>query len=140
MTANRRTRGTISCISSSRLPTRSGDWIDKPVTLPPGLDKLATKPLPIGSVANAKTIGMADVALLCGRDIGLSVRYDDVHLKSDEFCHDLCGPIVASLSPTIRDRHGAAFNPIELVQALHKSSSPWTRRGSRPRGGLRSVE
>src|SRR5262249_2157707 len=34
---------------------------ESPVMLPPGLAKLATKPLPTGSIATAKTIGMAVV-------------------------------------------------------------------------------
>jgi hypothetical protein len=33
----------------------------KPVTLPPGRAKLATKPLPIGSATIAKTMGMVRV-------------------------------------------------------------------------------
>ena len=45
------------------LPPRLRDfqrifWIDNPVTLPAGRAKLATRPLPIGSVARAKTIGI----------------------------------------------------------------------------------
>jgi hypothetical protein len=42
----------------------STPWIDRPVTLPPGRDKLATKPLPSGSNPKTKTIGMTDVACL----------------------------------------------------------------------------
>ena len=37
---------------------------DSPVTLPPGRAKLSTKPVPTGSPATAKTIGMTDVACL----------------------------------------------------------------------------
>jgi hypothetical protein len=40
------------------LPARSIFWTDRPVALPPGRARLATKPLQIGSVASAKTIGM----------------------------------------------------------------------------------
>ena len=62
MIANRRRPGTTSRKSSSRLPARSVDWIDRPVTLPPGRARLATRPVPTGSAAIAKTIGMTDVA------------------------------------------------------------------------------
>jgi len=43
------------------LPALSGFWIDNPVTLPPGCERLATRPLPTGSPAIA-TIGMEVVA------------------------------------------------------------------------------
>src|SRR6516164_2474855 len=62
MIANRRRSGTTSRNSSRRLPARSVDWSDRPVMLPPGRDRLATKPLPTGSFATANTIGMTDVA------------------------------------------------------------------------------
>src|SRR6266446_2796379 len=62
MIAKRRRLGTTSRKSSSRLPARSADWFDSPVTLPPGRARLATRPVPTGSPAVAKTIGMTDVA------------------------------------------------------------------------------
>ena len=34
------------------------------MTLPPGRDRLATKPLPSGSTATANTIGVTDVACI----------------------------------------------------------------------------
>jgi hypothetical protein len=37
-------------------------WIDSPVMLPPGRAKLATMPVPTGSVANANTMGIVEVA------------------------------------------------------------------------------
>ena len=62
MIANRRRPGTTSRKSSSRLPGRSADWFDRPVTLPPGRARLATRPVPTGSATDPKTIGMTDVA------------------------------------------------------------------------------
>ena len=62
MIANRRRPGTTSRNSSSRLPARSVARVDRPVTLPPGRARLATRPVPTGSPATANTIGMADVA------------------------------------------------------------------------------
>src|SRR5262249_44242386 len=58
----RRRPTTTSRKSSSRLPAESVSCIDRPVTLPPGRARLATKPLPTGSFATANTIGMTDVA------------------------------------------------------------------------------
>src|SRR5262245_7278962 len=60
--ANRRRPGTTSRKSSSRLPARSIIWTDRPVTLPPGRARLATRPVPTGSAADAIMIGMTDVA------------------------------------------------------------------------------
>ena len=42
--ATRRRPGTTSRRTSSRLPAASGDWLDRPVTLPPGRARLAVEP------------------------------------------------------------------------------------------------
>src|SRR6266498_2401777 len=62
MIANRRKLGTTARKSSRRLPEVSGHCIDRPVMLPPGCARLATRPAPTGSTDNARTIGMPDVA------------------------------------------------------------------------------
>jgi hypothetical protein len=62
MIANRPSAGMTSRNSSSRFPTTSVDWADRPVILPPGCDRLATYPVPTGSFASANTMGMTDVA------------------------------------------------------------------------------
>src|SRR5207248_5655230 len=59
--ATRLTRGAISLSSSSHLPDIVGSIKMKPVTLPPGCGKLATKPLPTGSVTFTKMIGILRV-------------------------------------------------------------------------------
>jgi len=69
--AKRRRPGTTERKSSRRLPARSAVWLDRPVTLPPGRARLATRPLATGSVADAKTIGMTDVACLAARTGGV---------------------------------------------------------------------
>ena len=61
MIANRRRPGTTSRKSSICLAARSVDWFDRPVTLPPGRARLATRPVPTGSPADANTIGITDV-------------------------------------------------------------------------------
>src|SRR4030095_13503068 len=63
--ATRATGGAISLSISIHLPAIVGSIFMKPVTLPPGCGKLATKPLPIGSDTAAKTIGR--VRGWCGR-------------------------------------------------------------------------
>ncbi len=62
--ANRRRPGTTSRKSSSCLAARSVCWIDRPVMLPPGRASEATRPVPTGSPAAAKTMGMTGVACL----------------------------------------------------------------------------
>ena len=56
--------GMTSRRSPNLLPARSVAWRDKPVALPPGRARLATRPLPTGSLAIAKTMGMTSVACL----------------------------------------------------------------------------
>src|SRR5215467_2236882 len=65
--ANRPRPGTTSRKSPRRLPTRSGTWFDRPVTLPPGRARLATRPVLTGSPVAAKTMGMTDVACLAAK-------------------------------------------------------------------------
>ena len=62
MTAKPRRTGTTSRKSSSRLSATSVFWSDSPVRLPLGRGRLETRPLPMGSPATAKTIGITAVA------------------------------------------------------------------------------
>src|SRR5262245_4593643 len=57
----------ISFISSSRFALSSGANVDSPVIFPPGLARLATNPLPTGSVSCAMMIGIVEVASFTGR-------------------------------------------------------------------------
>src|SRR5262249_26734357 len=57
MTATRVTLGAISLSNSTHLPPIPGSKLENPVTLPPGLAKLSTKPSPTGSAHIANTIG-----------------------------------------------------------------------------------
>ena len=49
-TATREIPGIASLNSCSRLPISSGERVDIPVTFLPGLARLATSPLPTGSL------------------------------------------------------------------------------------------
>ena len=94
------------------------------MTLPPGRARLATKPLPTGSPATAKTIGMADVACFAA-GTRASRRDDDIDLEPDELGRDLGVALGAALRPAILDRDRATLDPAELAQPLHKSGGPW---------------
>src|SRR2546429_257091 len=61
-TAARITRGAISLSNSSHFPLRPYSDNVKPVVLPPGCAKLATRPPPTGSVTFVNTIGTVRVA------------------------------------------------------------------------------
>ena len=60
-TATWESLGTISFSSSSRFPLSSGTRVDNPVMFPPGRARLATNPLPTGSLTCAMTIGIVVV-------------------------------------------------------------------------------
>src|SRR5260370_10910235 len=111
MIANRLSWGTTSRKSSIRLPARLTAWSDSPVTLPPGLARLATKPLATGSIATAKTMGMTDVA--CGDSATDGDNYVDLHP------HELGGnfgvTLGAALRPTILDRDVTVLDPAQFA-------------------------
>jgi len=90
----------------------------KPVMLPPGRGKLATKPLPTGSATVAKTIGM--VRVCCSSAVvGCGVRKNEVGLQRDEFFRELphqvrfSGRRPASVNPNV-----AALRPPELLESV----------------------
>src|SRR5262249_61744030 len=60
----KRRLGIVGITHGELKPAGSAAWFDCPVTLPPGFARLATRPLPTGSVAMAKTIGITVVACL----------------------------------------------------------------------------
>ena len=61
----------------------------KPVTLPPGRGKLATKPLPTGSETAAKTIGMVRVCCSKVAVAGVPCERIEVGLQRDKFFGEL---------------------------------------------------
>src|SRR5271166_1771339 len=61
-TATRVTLGAISLSNSSNLALKLNSNAVKPVTLPPGRARLATKPLPTGSIVVTNTIGTLRLA------------------------------------------------------------------------------
>src|SRR6516162_7792096 len=86
----RATRGAISLSNSSHLPAIVGSMLVKPVALPPGREKLATKPLPTGSATVANTMGMVRVCCSSAAVVGVMCERNDVGLQRDEFlCESL---------------------------------------------------
>jgi hypothetical protein len=68
-TATRVTPGTICLSSSSHFPLRPYSNMRKPLALPPGRAKLATKPAPTGSMTIVNTIGTVRVACSNGATV-----------------------------------------------------------------------
>ena len=115
--------GTASRRSSARLLAISVCWSDKPVTLPPGRARVATKPPPTGSPATGNTIGIADVACFTAGDTATG-RDDDIDLEAHEFGCDLGVALGAALRPSILDRDRAALDPAAFAQPLHEGTDP----------------
>ena len=63
-TATRETLGKASLSSASRFPLSSSTLKLKPVMLPPGLERLRTRPLFTGSAMRVMTIGIVALAFL----------------------------------------------------------------------------
>src|SRR5580693_8064119 len=129
MIAKRRRWGTTSRKSSTRLPARSDCWTDRPVMLPPGRARLATRPPPTGSVDIGKTMGMTAVACFT---VGTASPYvnNDVDLEPYELGRDFGDAPGPSLRPAILDRDGATLDPAQCAQPVHKSSRPRAPCGS----------
>ena len=72
-TATRFTSGVISLSRSSNFAFRLNSNAVKPVLLPPGCARLATRPLPTGSIVNTNTIGMVRLACCKSPTIELAV-------------------------------------------------------------------
>ena len=62
MIATRLMLGEICFNNCSHFPATAGSRLLKPVMLPPGFERLVTKPSPIGSETTAKTIGIVRVS------------------------------------------------------------------------------
>jgi hypothetical protein len=62
--------------------------------------------------------------LLCRDNCGVSDRHNDIDLEPDELGCDLSVALFACLRPAIVEGNGAALNPAEFVQPLHKSGEP----------------
>ena len=73
MIATRVTPGAISLSSSNNFALRLNSYAIKPVALPPGRARLATRPLPTGSIVVTNTIGTVRLACCKSPTIELAV-------------------------------------------------------------------
>ena len=85
--------------------------------LPPGRAKLATNPLPTGSLSWAITIGIVEVASLSGR-VTAARRDDDVHLETHQLGSELGQPIDLSVCRAPLDDDVLTLDIPKLAQTL----------------------
>src|SRR3981081_3335405 len=96
----------------------AGSALMKPVTLPPGFDRLSTKPEPTGSTRLPKMIGMMRVCLSNVAVVGAleeRIRADWLRTSS------LAGRLILSgseCSPAVFQLDVAALRPSELIKPL----------------------
>src|SRR5205085_3723781 len=109
-TATRSTPGTACLSSSRRLPTSSAPKLDNPVTLPPGRARLVTSPLPTGSPAPAKTMGIVLVACLATGAECASFGQDDINLERNQFGRKRGEPLELPLGISVFNHDVAALD------------------------------
>src|SRR5450432_3006937 len=107
-TATRTALGIRSCRSPSRFATTSLVKKLMPVALPPGRERLATRPSLTGSSPTAKTIGIVAVAALAASAIELP----GVAMTAN------CRRTRSALKPVVLDRHVLAFDVAGFVEAF----------------------
>src|SRR3981081_1365317 len=61
------------------------------------------------------------------------IRDDDIDLELDKLGRDFGEALAAALCPAILERGGAALDPSEFAQPLHKSGNPLALGRRRPR-------
>ena len=70
----------------------------KPVRLPPGRERLATRPAATGSSPLKKTIGIVEVAFFAASAGGAAAGHDHVDLAADEVSGQCGQPIIVTLA------------------------------------------
>jgi hypothetical protein len=96
----------------------------RPVTLPPGRTRFATRPLRTGSLDSAKTIGMPVVRLAADGCRPSRIVTITSALSRAKFGRDLGELLAASLRPAILDDHVAPLGPPKLPQPLDEGGGP----------------
>src|SRR2546428_173879 len=91
-TARRGPMGSISLISSNRLPLNSSEKLLTPLIFSPGWAKLATRPVRTGSETRTMTIGGGAGCVLDGkRNLGVDIN-DHVELEASQLLREFTEP------------------------------------------------
>ena len=125
----RRTPGKISRKSSSRLPGRSADRFDRPVTLPPGRARLATRPAPTGSPPSRRQLESAKSPALPHKTAAVPpVTTTSTFSRTNSAATSANRSLRPSAQRySIADR--ATLHPAEFTQPPHKSRGPFAHGG-----------
>ena len=113
--ATRETRGAISRNNSTHLPLREASILMNPVILPPGLWRLATKPLPTGSDTDAKTIGIVWVSCRNAAVTGVVTAKSTSGLVCT---NSVANSLVRSILPLVQ-----RVSTVTLRPSIHPSSA-----------------
>src|SRR5262249_40110247 len=118
-TATRVTRGAISLSTSSHFPLMPYSKIMKPVALPPGSARLATKPAPTGSATVTNTIGIVRVAYSNGAAVAVPVP--PMRTSGARATHSAaCLRMSSALAQGVSIDQVAAVAPAQLLEGLHQ--------------------
>src|SRR5262249_27445237 len=111
-TATRVAPGTSSRRSSNRFAAISSLKILKPVRLPPGRARLATRPSLTGSSAEMKTMGIVVVAALAANAALAGAAITATYRRTNS------QPIYLALRPAVVDHHVLALDIAGVFEAL----------------------
>src|SRR6516162_10236083 len=112
--------GAISLISSIHFPANPYSGLVKPVALPPGRARLATKPAPTGSTTCANTIGTVRVACSKGVAAGMPLAKNNVRCERDQFRRLFAKALGIAPAPAEVDTHVTADRPTRFLQPLQE--------------------
>ena len=133
MIAKRPRRETASRKSSSRLPARSVNCSDRPVTLPPGRDKTCDQAATERVRRHREDDWNDRSRLLCRCDCA-SLGDNDIDFEPDKFRGDLGVALARPSAQRYSYRNGATVDPAEFVEPLNKSIDPSAMGCRRARG------
>src|SRR5262245_12491558 len=131
-TATRLTPGAICLSTSSHFPLRPYSNMRKPVALPPGRAKFATKPAPTGSMTTANTIGTVRVACSNGATVvvpeparitsGASATNSTACLRTSSALVPAQRMSICALRPSVQPNSASACSNA-LMRGLYSGSS-----------------
>src|SRR6516165_5222527 len=108
-TVTRAAAGTNSRRRFSRFAPTSAVKKLIPVALPPGRERLATRPSLTGSSLTAKTIGIVEVAALAANTASGA-------MAAIQIIRECSQTVIVTLCPAINDNHVLAFDIAGLLQ------------------------
>src|SRR5262249_31924184 len=120
MTATSVTPGATSLSSSSHFPLIAKSNCVKPVVLPPGRDRLATKPRSTGSEVSTKTIGIVARRVLQCAGHGAAKSQQQIRRLFDELHCVASVKLTIAGAPTIIDLQVAAEPPAARIEHRNK--------------------